>query len=379
MKILLLGALLLQTINAQTISTQWLNSTTIAMANATSTLPIIILDIPTPPATTTGGGIVEVLAVPNNGIFPSLPVDGPPSWPSYDPDSEGTGDWDGEDYGDESLFYGLAAKNGKSSRLTRPTDTYECPEYCLPDYARNGMVSTLPKHHGTRNNVHRRQFVPRPTATPQGFSGFQWPKKQTSTLYNAKSGVGKARCPARCLGTTATPYESYTVETPRPKTRSGRKTSSRRSSDLYPDIPTITTLVTRTAYFTGPYSDASDSYTDTSGPYTVPTDSYPGPYAGPTGPFTGPSLADTCPTPCDPFNPAANKCDGTTSCTTTGGKAYMCACRAGFRADGWNAKDFARQAKVPGLPYVYVEAGQSCNTVCSDQTCSEVLVRPNCL
>lgn len=106
-------------------------------------------------------------------------------------------------------------------------------------------------------------------------------------------------------------------------------------------------------------------------------------YAGsdsgsPAGDYTGDTLDTVCPSTCNPFNPAENFCDVTTGCATTGGSKYYCACRAGFRADNYNAKDFSKQFKVAGQPYVYLAVSTSCNTPCSDQTCSEVLERSQC-
>jgi len=411
MKVLLLGTLLLRALNAQALLEE---------ANQTPTPtshPIGKAGRMSTAATHTGGKGTRIVPVGamafNYNGRPSPPAGGPPAWPSYDPDSEGTGEWDGEDYGDEPPYYENDGKKGKTSKGKTPkgkggawdsdsdSDT-ECPKWCKPNYSDSDpdsdedsyplyplslKGSPIPKRRSARNNVHRRQ--PEPTPTPQGFGGFQWPKKKTNGkssvpyvnlddeeenddmpdwMTNGKTKTTKKKCPKKCLGATSTSSDSYPVMTPRPK---GKNTSTKKSSgkttrrpfppftytgypteptittNPYPVQPTATTLVTMTAEFTGP--------------------------------FTGPSLAEMCPKSCNPFNPALNKCDITTSCTTTGGNAYMCACRAGYRADGWNAKDFARQAKIPGLPYVYVEAGQVCNTLCSDQNCSEVLERPNCM
>ena len=98
----------------------------------------------------------------------------------------------------------------------------------------------------------------------------------------------------------------------------------------------------------------------------------------PAGDYTGDTLDTLCPNTCNPFNPAENFCDVTTGCATTGGSKYYCACRAGFRADNYNAKDFSKQFKIAGQPYVYLAVSTSCNTPCSDQTCSEVLERSQC-
>ncbi|KZM27955.1 hypothetical protein ST47_g917 [Ascochyta rabiei] len=124
-------------------------------------------------------------------------------------------------------------------------------------------------------------------------------------------------------------------------------------------------------------------------PTTLVTQYLPQPYpeqtggagsdpGSPAGDYTGDSLDTLCPNVCNPFNPAENFCDITTGCTTTGGSKYYCACRAGFRADNYNAKDFSKQFRVAGQPYVYLSVSTSCNTACSDSTCSEVLERSQC-
>jgi hypothetical protein len=93
---------------------------------------------------------------------------------------------------------------------------------------------------------------------------------------------------------------------------------------------------------------------------------------------TGDTLDNVCPKQCNPSDPLQNKCDITTSCTTTGNNKYFCACRAGFRSSAWNEKDFSKQFKFDGQPYVYTAEGVVCDQVCSDQTCSEVIARPQC-
>jgi hypothetical protein len=90
------------------------------------------------------------------------------------------------------------------------------------------------------------------------------------------------------------------------------------------------------------------------------------------------TLAGVCPATCNPTDPLANKCDITTSCTTTGNGKYYCACRAGFRAGTWNVQDFTKQFKFASQPYVYTAPGVVCDKVCEDQTCTEVGLRPQC-
>jgi len=171
----------------------------------------------------------------------------------------------------------------------------------------------------------------------------EYGKKGKNSKYR-KKGKGKGRCPKKCRGKgKGSPYGS----------------------------PTPTTLV-----------PVATGYNSTKGPG-------PAPYGYPaTGPGTygsngdhfsnGETLAGLCPAVCNPFDPAANKCDGTTSCATTGGSKYYCACRAGYRYDGVNPADFGLQFKVDGQPYVYGAIEKPCNTLCKDQTCSEVPVRKQC-
>ncbi|KAL5445086.1 hypothetical protein PMIN07_003637 [Paraphaeosphaeria minitans] len=96
--------------------------------------------------------------------------------------------------------------------------------------------------------------------------------------------------------------------------------------------------------------------------------------------FTGSTLDGVCPKQCNPFNPTENICDHESSgCTTAGGSKYYCACRAGFKlGDGAN-KDFSKQFKVPGQPYVFVWPGAKCDKQCDSGLCDEVLVRDQCV
>ncbi|KAF2448749.1 hypothetical protein P171DRAFT_470427 [Karstenula rhodostoma CBS 690.94] len=96
--------------------------------------------------------------------------------------------------------------------------------------------------------------------------------------------------------------------------------------------------------------------------------------------FTGSTLAGVCPKQCNPFNPAENLCDSASSgCTTAGGSKYYCACRAGYKLNDGANKDFSKQFKVPGQPYVYVWPGAKCDKQCEDGLCNEVLVRNQCV
>ncbi|KAL5383708.1 hypothetical protein DPSP01_005812 [Paraphaeosphaeria sporulosa] len=145
-----------------------------------------------------------------------------------------------------------------------------------------------------------------------------------------------------------------------------------------PDFAKPTTLLT----LTSPKPDEP-----TEAPVLPPADAAPTEKAGfPAGDvssgdtFTGSTLAGVCPKQCNPFNPTENLCDhDSTGCTTAGGSKYYCACRAGFKlSDGAN-KDFSKQFKVPGQPYVYVWPGAKCDKPCESGLCDEVLVRDQCV
>ncbi|OAL42733.1 hypothetical protein IQ07DRAFT_606437 [Pyrenochaeta sp. DS3sAY3a] len=111
--------------------------------------------------------------------------------------------------------------------------------------------------------------------------------------------------------------------------------------------------------------------------------SYQGGYhpAGPSGgypAYSDDTLSTACPKQCNPFDPTANRCDITSSCTTTGKDKYYCACRAGFRPSAWDAKDLSKQFRLKSQPYVYTGEDVVCDTVCNDTSCSEVLEKPQC-
>ncbi|KAL5117444.1 hypothetical protein ACEQ8H_004609 [Pleosporales sp. CAS-2024a] len=93
--------------------------------------------------------------------------------------------------------------------------------------------------------------------------------------------------------------------------------------------------------------------------------------------YTGDTIASICPKQCNPTS-GLNRCDVTTSCTGTGSGRTYCTCRAGYRSSQWNPKDFTKQFKFVGQPFVFVAPGEVCSELCSDQTCSEVIVRQQC-
>lgn len=96
---------------------------------------------------------------------------------------------------------------------------------------------------------------------------------------------------------------------------------------------------------------------------------------------TGDTLTNLCPKQCitPPYNPADINCGTTMGCATAGGNKWYCVCRAGYRLNKRSPKDFDVQFKVPGQPYVYAAPGETCDTLCDNQLCSEVLVRAVCV
>ncbi|OAL04336.1 hypothetical protein IQ06DRAFT_373792 [Phaeosphaeriaceae sp. SRC1lsM3a] len=215
----------------------------------------------------------------------------------------------------------------------------------------------------------------------------------------------KAKCPAKCYeyGTGPKPYPVSSISggyetysTPAASSIGGYSAIPEPSAA--PEYSALPESSAPPEYSAMPESNATPDYT----PYPVPDESTTGYYentvystqttfvtltttvaggyqdSAAEADYTGDTLASICPKTCDPFNPAANKCDITSSCTTTGKGKYYCACRAGFRASAWNAKDFSKQFKFPDQPYVYTAEGVVCDKVCSDQTCTEVLSRPQC-
>jgi hypothetical protein len=334
----------------------------------------------------------------------------PVSWTGGD-----TTHYDGEDYGYDD----------------------ECPSYCMEnggedggdgsgdggDYYGDGdaVIDTAPFLRRLLNRFRRRQNVP---SSNGGFSALQWPgagKKPTTSedcknlpnwMYKETGRTPepcKPSCPPHCYSTSpsstpspeSSPVDSWT------RSRSAWQSSPTPSSysassisDYYVSAPTSSMSG---YYMSTPTSDAStlDSAVSTPGdndypyPYGSPA-SYDStttatqttfvtsvmtsssPYQTGTLGYTGDTLDSICPKTCNPFDPFANKCDITSSCTTTGNGKYYCACRAGFRASAWNAKDFSKQFKIPSQPYVYGAENMVCDKVCDDIYCSEVLARPQC-
>jgi hypothetical protein len=167
--------------------------------------------------------------------------------------------------------------------------------------------------------------------------------------------------------TTTEPYEAYvTPDMPTADYTDSTTTSTATTSTATTSTPTTSTPTTST-----PTTFVTSTMTE------EPAQASTGGSA-PDADNTGDTLDSVCPKQCNPFDPAQNKCDITTSCTTTGNNKYFCACRAGFRSSEWNEKDFSKQFKFDGQPYVYTAEGVVCDELCNDQTCSEVIARPQC-
>ncbi|KAF1918750.1 hypothetical protein BDU57DRAFT_119647 [Ampelomyces quisqualis] len=303
--------------------------------------------------------------------------DSPGAWTSED-DSE----YDGQDYGYEF-------------------DDSECPAYCLEEgYGADDSVAPYEAEASDATSEDAEEDdseeeVPlvkrminwlRPRQAPSsdgGFAAFSWPgaqsKKDTDEctkdvpewLYESsgkKHKLCKAirpKCPASCYSTT--PSESTGGYNTRPWTMPYPASSPASTPDALPTG----------GYDTTAYYDSTATETQTTF-VTSTTTAATGYYDDSGKDYTGSTLDTVCPKQCNPFDPAANKCDMTSSCTTTGNGKYYCACRAGFRAGAWNEKDFSKQFKFASQPYVYTAEGVVCDKVCSDQTCSEVLLRPQC-
>ncbi|CAO2647386.1 Nn.00g083080.m01.CDS01 [Neocucurbitaria sp. VM-36] len=262
-----------------------------------------------------------------------------------------TGDYDGQDYG-----------------YNTEEDDEDCPAYCY-DSGNETDPGVYSEDDPTDGNgpARRRALGARQEPTSGGFAAFDWPDDEdeedddvpdwakgdspSSQMYDPK-----APCPAKCY------RPKPTSPSPRPtltRTRRPRPTS-RPWTRPPPPPPEPTTFATQTRTRRPPPPPPMTSI------LTSDLD------------WTGATLAGVCPKTCNPFNPSLNKCDVTTSCTASGGTNYYCACRAGFKASAWNAKDFSKQFHVDGLPYVFVAPGVVCDKPCDDQTCSDVLTRPKC-
>jgi hypothetical protein len=308
------------------------------------------------------------------GVSAASPQSGGSDWSGED-----AGNYDGQDYGDDGSQNNeeCPASCYDSSSTGDDADSLEAEDDGSGDYR------LIKKFFG---RFRRRQNTP----SSGGFASFQWPTKKQVTnsedcnpdipawLYQSTGRTPtpcKPKCPASC-------YASSSSDAP---TESSAPTSSADSTDTDGSSNSDDSDGTSGAQDDSEDPIDSDGSMDTdaspviiaAGPTPTTFATSASPAASPAG-FTGATLDTICPKTCTASNPATNKCDITSSCTTTGGANTYCACRAGFRPSEWNAKDISKMFKVSTQPYVYIAEGVVCDMVCSDLTCSEVLVRPAC-
>ena len=291
-----------------------------------------------------------------------------------------------------------------------PTPTYDAEAQYYPGTEANSYYPQLKKVRSILRAV-RRQVFNWPSALP---SPAPYSDDDDSDSYDGQDGsipdwlyeisgaptkptatpISKPVCPKSCYkpkhadsayGTASPTFtDPYETESPEPTT-SGYYPAGNDSAVYW---PTGATSVNddSTSIYDGYTSIPSESTSAASPePSTLMTQYYPKTTGGassdpgsPAGDYTGDTLDTLCPNTCNPFNPVENFCDITTGCATTGGSKYYCACRAGFRADKYNAKDFSKQFKVAGQNYVYLAVSTTCDTPCDDPYCSEVLERNHC-
>ncbi|KAF3045879.1 hypothetical protein E8E12_003562 [Didymella heteroderae] len=288
--------------------------------------------------------------------------------PQYSDDDD-SGEYDGEDGSIPDWLYDISGAPAKPTYSPKPK---KCPKSCYkPKTSAAGYATKheKPTYTYTRKGGYKTTESPYQT-TEEPY----YPEPTTDGYYGDE--------------TTDAPYPGYTSSVWYPAGNSSSMywpTGPTNIPDEPTSIPSEPTSIPDEPTSV-PYEATVAPYEPTTlATYYQPAQSYPEQTGGgwsdpgsPAGDYTGETLDTICPSTCNPFNPAENFCDITTGCATTGGSKYYCACRAGFRADGYNAKDFSKQFKVAGQPYVYLAVSTSCNTPCSDQTCSEVLERSQC-
>ncbi|KAF2852067.1 hypothetical protein T440DRAFT_498095 [Plenodomus tracheiphilus IPT5] len=260
-----------------------------------------------------------------------------------------------------------------------PTPVYSPYPEPTPDYPDGGDEGGEDTYPPGSRRLRARQ------AASGGFAQFNWPGASDGSgdgasedlpdwLYDS-AGVAKPkpRCPKACCNKPTEKYPTY----PAPVQPSG-----------YVPAPTGYVGSDAPAPTEEPWYDSNSTTPDSGTPPTYDTPATPtwttlvSPVAAAYAPaksadYTGDTLAGICPKTCNPDSDK-NFCDITTSCTTTGGSKNYCACRAGYMASAWNAKDFSKQFHVDGQPFVYVAPGVVCDKVCDDYTCKDVLTRPKC-
>jgi hypothetical protein len=347
---------------------------------------------------------------------------------------EDASNYDGQDYGeDDSYSSGYEEEcpsyclKGGDYPSSNGDDSYPADDSDYSDYP---MIRRIV-----------RRFTRRQGGSGGGFAAFQWPSAGKKSgddcdddvpdwLYQSSGKKPcKPKCPASCYykptaaGYPSKPtddgypyeptdtYKGYPTRRPWTRTWTPPEPSTTDSYSAEWNDTTETSTSTQTTFVTStmtwepepypypseepyPYPSEEPYPYPSEEPYPYPSEEpYPSPDSYPSESYpsdayssesaddkdwTGETLATVCPKQCNPFDPAANKCDITSSCTTTGKGKYYCACRAGYRASAWNAKDFSKQFKFEGQPYVYTAEGVVCDKVCSDQTCTDVLSRPLC-
>jgi hypothetical protein len=243
------------------------------------------------------------------------------------------------------------------------------------------------------HRLRRRQDVP---SSNGGFAALKWP-----------GGRKRPFCPESCYHATssctsssptpktsmANPWDTSSASSaishsygrhPWPHTPEPWPSSPSSDSDWPSTLPSMSTTDNAVSTPSGGYDhntspqSGDTTTTETQTTFVTSTTTAKSPYGSDSADDTGDTLDSICPKTCNPTSPLANNCDITTSCTTTGNGKYYCACRAGFRASAWNAKDFTKQFRLDSQPYVYTAEGVECAELCEDQICSEVLRRPQC-
>ena len=206
---------------------------------------------------------------------------------------------------------------------------------------------------------------------PQWLVDLQNGKSTTGKSSKGKKGKKKAKgkCPKSCIRTST--LSTFTSE----PTDFWSTTSEDTPTPTDEPIFTPTTFIT-IATDNSPLVPSTDN--NPSSPTSTGKAGLPAGYVSSGDTWTGTTLAGICPKTCNPFNPAENFCGTTTGCTTTGGRNYYCACRAGYKVGAAADKDFSQQFKVPGQPYVYTWPGAVCDELCEDQLCNEVMLRSQC-
>ncbi|OSS46743.1 hypothetical protein B5807_08822 [Epicoccum nigrum] len=414
-------------------------SSDVPIASPSGVLPIL-LDVLAAPARSVPVPVLSETPIPSpSGIaspIGSNPYIGPfdpysiydPNSPYYDPYAKPLG-WEGNDNGiydgedDEECPSWCTPEYDSSPYVTITYTEYTSEAAPTPTPAYDAEAQYYPRLKKVRSILRavRRQVFNWPSALP---SPAPYSDDDDSGSYDGEDGsipdwlyeisgasarptataVSKPMCPKSCYkpkhtdsgygtaeptftkthpGSYETAEAPYENENPEP-TADGYYPAGNDSAVYWPTGAT-SIYDGYTSIPSEPTSAAYGDYTAVPEPSTLMTQYYPettgGAWSDPgsaAGDYTGDSLDTLCPNTCNPFNPTENFCDLSTGCATTGGSKYYCACRAGFRPDNYNAKDFSKLFKVAGQPYVYVAGSTSCDTPCDDPSCSEVLERNHC-